>query len=1271
MAFESVGDVSVDVGADAGKFMRDMRGRAAAQISASAAKVGKRASKSLNSQFTAPVVDIKINDAAIAAEARRAQQILDKAEASLPLTVEGERARREMRMRVAEIQAQAQKMDIEVPLDLGSAAAARVELASSIAGLQAMANVSPVTVPVTVSRLSQVTTFFQSLGSRLGAGTGTAYLTAFNRVTAQPRALTKMMSGWNIFQSKFDLFSKMARNLDKALIPVSALSMGFASLTSVAGTGLGNILGIVNGIASIVQVGLALPAVLGGAAVSVGVLIAAFKDAGEYLGQFKDDFGALQDVISDSFWSQAAAPIQNMLTTLLPSLNTALEGVAGSLGGMFAGMADTISGAGAGFERFSALLSQGIDNATAGMQAFLSAFGGLAEAGAQYLPTLGTMFSNLGADFDSWVQRITSDGSFEQFVETGAAALRDLGSVIGSLVGIFGGLGRAAQAAGGSTLSSLADTLDRWNEVVNGPAFQGALTSVFEGLNAATANLGPGMSALGDAFVSLAPTIESLLPQLTAMVSTLAEGLAGALSNPVFQTGLTAFFDGIEVAISKIVPYMPMLGDAIGRLAATAGTLAPIVGDVLAAAFAQFEPLLPVITDAISTLVPILGGALVSAINAVGPVLMDLVTAFGNFVQNNPKLAATILAVVAGLGTLAAGAVKVLGAVSPLLAMFDIKMITALTKVGGALAKVGGWFLKLPGTILKFAGTIGSLVAKFAMMMGPVGWAVTAIAALAAGAIWAYNNFEPFRRVVDAVAGAIMGALRAALDWLVMAWETVSTAVSTAMSTVWATIQSVWTTISTTITETMTAIWTTITETWTTITTTISEAMTAIWTTVTEAWTLITTAVVTAVSGLWTSITTALAPITEGLALFWQGIQDMFTLALDLIKFGWDLAWNALAEVVTTVWTAITTSIQTAIDFVSSIISTVLTAISTTWSSIWDAISSTVSTVWEAIKGYVNAGLTFISGIVSSVLGVIRGVFSTVWNAISGTLSTVWGTIKSVVSTGINYVRDTVSNILGQVRDKFREIWDSIKTKVSDVLSSIRSTVSERMEAIRSKVSASMDRTKQIFKDAWDRIKTSVSEAIGNVLDKVREIPGKITSALGDMSGLLYQAGKDVIQGLINGIGSMAGNVGSAMSGIASKIGGFLPGSPVKEGPLRSWNNGAAGKRLVNLLTDGIAGSESAASEAMKRLSSKVNSSLMPVEMSVRRSLGSSSMSLTPPTPSRPASSGAGAAAASSGMMRMHPDDISLLAQAVISGAEKMSNRAVREYDMIKARSMR
>lgn len=52
---------------------------------------------------------------------------------------------------------------------------------------------------------------------------------------------------------------------------------------------------------------------------------------------------------------------------------------------------------------------------------------------------------------------------------------------------------------------------------------------------------------------------------------------------------------------------------------------------------------------------------------------------------------------------------------------------------------------------------------------------------------------------------------------------------------------------------------------------------------------------------------------------------------------------------------------------------------------------------------------------------------------------------------------------------------------------------------------------------------------IGGVTGFFSSLPGKILGALGNLGGTLFNAGKDIVQGLINGIGSMLGAIGRAV----------------------------------------------------------------------------------------------------------------------------------------------
>src|SRR5699024_31698 len=71
-------------------------------------------------------------------------------------------------------------------------------------------------------------------------------------------------------------------------------------------------------------------------------------------------------------------------------------------------------------------------------------------------------------------------------------------------------------------------------------------------------------------------------------------------------------------------------------------------------------------------------------------------------------------------------------------------------------------------------------------------------------------------------------------------------------------------------------------------------------------------------------------------------------------------------------------------------------------------------------------------------------------------------------------------------------------------------------------------------RDKFNDIKKAVQEKMENVRDKVEKLWGKAQDFLENID--LWQIGKDIIQGLINGIGSMGGAVWEAAKGIASSV---------------------------------------------------------------------------------------------------------------------------------------
>lgn len=137
-------------------------------------------------------------------------------------------------------------------------------------------------------------------------------------------------------------------------------------------------------------------------------------------------------------------------------------------------------------------------------------------------------------------------------------------------------------------------------------------------------------------------------------------------------------------------------------------------------------------------------------------------------------------------------------------------------------------------------------------------------------------------------------------------------------------------------------------------------------------------------------------------------------------------------------------------------------------------------------------------------------------------------------------------------------------------------------------------------------IQNAVGERIGQVIDFFREMPGRILRAVGDLGRTLYDSGKSLIQGLVNGIKNMASAPVEAVKGILSKARDFLPFSPAKEGPFsgKGWTE-YSGASLIEGLADGI-------SSQTQRLQSSVSNSLGAVSPSITPDISSDTMTSQP-----------------------------------------------------------
>jgi TP901 family phage tail tape measure protein len=201
------------------------------------------------------------------------------------------------------------------------------------------------------------------------------------------------------------------------------------------------------------------------------------------------------------------------------------------------------------------------------------------------------------------------------------------------------------------------------------------------------------------------------------------------------------------------------------------------------------------------------------------------------------------------------------------------------------------------------------------------------------------------------------------------------------------------------------------------------------------------------------------------------------------------------------------------------------------WTEHSQQIHQVWSVVWNIVKTAVEA---WWDGFMRPTLSVIQSVWTVVWGVIKDTIKIVWDLISGAVTTGIHYIE----NVIGLVLD--------------------------------------------IITLKWGRVWGDLGHLVGQALNDVVDTIGNVASGFGN---LLWDAGANIIRGLINGIRSMAGGAGRAMGDIASTIRSYLPFSPAKTGPLSgSGSPDLAGAKIGTMVADGIHTSVTGVSRAAGRL---------------------------------------------------------------------------------------
>jgi len=197
------------------------------------------------------------------------------------------------------------------------------------------------------------------------------------------------------------------------------------------------------------------------------------------------------------------------------------------------------------------------------------------------------------------------------------------------------------------------------------------------------------------------------------------------------------------------------------------------------------------------------------------------------------------------------------------------------------------------------------------------------------------------------------------------------------------------------------------------------------------------------------------------------------------------------------------------------------------WNAMWAAVGAWISEVWN---GIVTAVSGFVQGMVDFIVAVITGYVSFwmgVWQSVLDFVVGVWNGIVSGVSGFVTaLVNFIIAAITGYVAF-WQSVWQGVASFVAGVWNGIMSTVSGIVSGLVNFFRSSFQGVADFLSGIWRGIASVISDTWNGVMSFLSGIPGQIMGFFSGIGGWLYSAGRDLINGLLNGIRSLAGTIGS------------------------------------------------------------------------------------------------------------------------------------------------
>lgn len=700
---------------------------------------------------------------------------------------------------------------------------------------------------------------------------------------------------------------------------------------------------------------------------------------------------AIQRIAQENFFTGMVDPLERLADVVMPQLETGVGLIATALGGAAQQLLNSLS---SGLDQgvLTELLTSVATSITilsGAIDPLVQSFITLSQIGMPYMEDLATWIAEASTEFNTFIQGAAADGSLNAWIDAGIQGFKDIGSILSSTKDIFSAFNDAARAGGiDVTLGSVADSLNRLQTIMEGPVFQDTMATIFTGAREGMEGLAVGGRMIADAFVKGADAFAEFQRLSGEITGLFVGGVFQALANPEFGAGLTTFLENVKLGVQDMVPLMPGLTEAFGKLLTELGPLVRELGPTLVEVFTFFADS---IANVLSFFEPLLE-AIARSPHIVGLLIAAFLLTAG---------ASAALTAAANLQKVATAAVWVvskgysitLGLMTALLGRntAGIATNTVAMRAHGIATKVWQGITK---------GAIALQNAfNFAMKNNPIGMVIAAIGLVVAALVHFFTQTELGRQIWANVWGFITETATAFGTW----WT----------EEFWPGIMSFFENLPSEIER---------------IGTDIIRGFIDSFT-----------------GGRGQEVIDAVRGFIMGVIDWFKklfGIQSPSTVFRDIgynIIMGLLNGINSLKQGVLDIWNKMIKKITDAFEFARKWLVMKLTEFQARWHLVWTLMKNKIQETWDRIVAIIKAVFTVIVNWVRDKIenfqrnwernwGIIGSVVKDIWEGIKTSIRRAWEFIRDkIIQPLINFVTKKIPEAFEKAKDGISKAWNKIQ----------------------------------------------------------------------------------------------------------------------------------------------------------------------------------------------------------------------------------------------------